>query len=99
MPKPQKLKDMNNVGLDEGDDSEEDEKTAPEESKYEAISPFKDLYPHSDIVKALKEFGPNIVPLSMIGMMMNYAGNHLLSYIFTQYKKKIFYPMHKVISI
>jgi hypothetical protein len=93
-----KFKEMN-VGLDEGDDSEEESKGGNEESKYEALTPFKELYPNSEIVKAMKQFGSNIVPLSMVGMMMNYTGNHLLNHIFTQYKKKIFYPLHKVISV
>lgn len=47
----------------------------------------------------MKEFGPNVVPLSLVGMMLSYAGNHLLAYIFSQYKRKIFYPAHKVISV
>lgn len=38
-----KLKDMNNVGLDEGNDSEAEEGFNVE--KYEAVPAFKDLYP------------------------------------------------------
>ena len=72
---------MNNIGLDEDDESEGEESKG--ESKYEAIPPFKDLYPNSDIVKSLKEYGPSVVPLPLIGMMMNYAGNHMLHYIWT----------------
>jgi len=55
------------VGLDEGSDS--DGEGSPNRggnsgsSNYEALPPFKDLYPNSDIVRALFEFGPNIVPL------------------------------------
>ena len=30
---------------------------------------------------------------------MNYAGNHLLHHIATVLKRKIFHPMHKVVSI
>jgi hypothetical protein len=30
---------------------------------------------------------------------MNYAGNHILHYIGTVLKRKIFHPLHKVISI
>lgn len=75
-----KLKENTNIGLDEGNDSEEeaamDSPTKP--SKFEAIQPFKDLYPSSDIVKVMREFGVNIVPLQVIGMMLNYIGNHLL---------------------
>jgi hypothetical protein len=90
-----------NIGLDEGNESEDidNENNAQKPSKFEPLPPFKDLYPNSEIVKAMKEFGPSVIPLSMVGMMMNYAGNHILQYIFTQYKKKIFYPLHKVVSI
>lgn len=87
---------MTNVGLDEGDDSDEEHK---KKAEYVALNPFKDLYPHSDIVRAMKEFGENVVPLPLIGMTMNYAGNHLLHHIHTVLRKKIFFPMHKVVSI
>ncbi len=93
-----KFKDMMNVGLDEGDDSDEGDVT-DQQSKYEALGPFKDLYPYSEIVKAMKDYGPNVVPLTLVGMFLNYTGNHLLNYIFTQYKRKIFYPMHKVTTV
>ena len=88
-----------NVGLDEGNDSDEEPKVESDSYKYEALGPFKDLYPSSEIVQALKEFGPNIVPLSMVGTLMNFAGNHILSYIYHQYKKKVFFPLHKVMSV
>ena len=97
-----KLKEMNNIGLDEDDESETEETKndgGENTSKFEAIPPFKDLYPNSDIIKCMKEYGPSIVPLPLIGMMMNYAGNHMLHYIWTQYKRKIFYPLHKITSI
>ena len=93
--------------MDEGSDSDGDDagnntspsKKAETESNYEALAPFRDLYPHSDIVRALKEFGPSIIPLQMIGAMMNYTGNHMLYYIATVLKRKIFYPLHKAVSI
>lgn len=92
---------MNNIGLDEGMESEDEGDEAAETSnnKYETLPPFKELYPSSEIVRTMRTYGPNIVPLSMIGMMMNYTGNHLLSHIFNTLKKKIFYPMHKVTGI
>lgn len=31
--------------------------------------------------------------------MMNYAGNHMLHYISTTLKRKIFFPLHKAVSI
>lgn len=57
------------------------------------MTAYKDLY-SSHIVKVLKEFGKNTAPLSLIGHFLNYAGNHLLSYIHQITKKKVFYPMH-----
>jgi hypothetical protein len=99
-PPPKKLKDKQNVGLDEGSDSDDSPtRKGNSEVSYEAIPPFRDLYPNSDIVKSLMEFGPNIIPLQLIGTMMNYAGNHLLHYIGSILKRKIFFPLHKVVSI
>jgi hypothetical protein len=57
------------------------------------------MYPNSEVVRCLKEYGSNTVPLGLVGIMMNYAGNHLLHYIYQTYKKRIFYPCHRVISI
>ena len=45
------------------------------------------------------EFGPSCIPLSAVGMIFNFAGNHLLHYCHTQLRRKIFYPLHKVNSI
>jgi hypothetical protein len=47
----------------------------------------------------MSEYDRHIVPLSMIGMLMNYIGNHLLSYIYNQYNAKVFHHGHKVVSI
>lgn len=47
----------------------------------------------------LKDFGKNTAPLGVIGHFLNYAGNHLLSYIYQTTKKKLFYPLHKAVSI
>ena len=77
----------------------EKEKKQQSATEWVAMQPFRDLYPHSDIVKTMKEFGEQVVPLSLVGHMMNYAGNHLLQYIASTYKKRIFYPLHKVVSI
>ena len=62
------------------------------------MAPYKDLYT-SNISKVLKEFGKNTAPLSVIGHFLNYAGNHLLSYIYQTTKKKVFFPLHKAVSI
>jgi hypothetical protein len=47
----------------------------------------------------MHDFGSNIVPLSVVGMFLNYAGNHILHYISTVLKRKIFFPSHRVTSI
>lgn len=83
--------------MDEGSDSEGE--GGSKQAQYEAIAPFRELYPHSDIVRALCEFGPSIVPLQLIGQLMNFAGNHMLHYIATSLKRRVFFPMHKAVSI
>jgi len=48
----------------------------------------------------MKEYGGNIVPLSLVGMFMNYAGNNLLAHIYLQFGKlKVFHPGHRVHQI
>ena len=47
----------------------------------------------------MQEFGSQIVPLSVIGMFLNYAGNHILHFIYTMMKRKVFYPNHRVTGI
>lgn len=47
----------------------------------------------------MKDFGKNTAPLAVIGHFLNYAGNHLLSFIHQTTKKKIFFPLHKAVSI
>ena len=51
------------------------------------------------IYKTLHEYGQNIAPLTLIGSYLNYAGNHVLHYIYNIMKKKVFHPAHKVVSI
>lgn len=65
-------------------------------AEYIATPPFKDLYKQSPIIQMAFEFGPSCIPLSAIGMVLNFAGNHLLHYIYTTWKRKIFFPMTKV---
>ena len=45
------------------------------------------------------EFGKNSIPLSAVGMLLNYAGNHLLKYIDAVFGKRIFFPLHTVVSL
>ena len=81
-----KLKDMTGQGLDEGDDSDEDamdeeDVYQPKRYEYIALNPFKDLYKQSPLIQMSFEFGPSCIPLSTVGMILNYTGNHLLHYI------------------
>jgi hypothetical protein len=95
-PERKKLKDMLKCGLDEGGESDSDDceeggvsggggnngaAVGPKRYEYLALNPFKDLYKHSPIIRMSFEFGPSCIPLSAVGMIMNFAGNHLLHYI------------------
>lgn len=92
-PERKKLKDMLKCGLEEGADS--DSSNAEEgsgsfgppiktnEFEYNALVPFKDLYKSSPIIQMAFEFGPSCIPLCGVGMILNFAGNHLLHYIHT----------------
>jgi hypothetical protein len=64
----------------------------------EILTPFRDLYT-SNICKVLKSFGKNTAPLSLIGHLLNYAGNHVLSHIYHSTKRRVFYPLHQAVSI
>jgi len=97
------LKDKN-CGLeeddsDDGDMVEEEDVYQPAKYEYIALNPFVDLYKHSPLVQMSFEFGPSIIPLSAVGMILNYTGNHLLQFIHKVYGRKVFFPHHKVISV
>lgn len=67
-----------NIGLAEGESSDDDNPNP--KAEYVALNPFKDLYRHSPLIKMSFEFGPSCIPLSAMGMILNYTGNHLLHY-------------------
>ena len=98
-----KLKDMTNQGLDEGDSDEdamdEEDVYQPKRYEYIALNPFKDLYKHSPLIQMSFEFGPSCIPLSTVGMILDYTGNHLLHFIHSVLGKRIFFPMHRVVSV
>jgi hypothetical protein len=96
-----KLKDVN-AGLDEDEEDSNEEADAGKDKpkgEWVALPPFKDLYKDSPLIKMAFEFGPSIIPLSCVGMIFNYTGNHLLHYIHTVMRRKIFYPCHTVTSV
>ena len=50
----------------------------PVVTEFEVMSPFKDLF-QSRLAKCLRDqFGKGIVPLSMVGLFLNFVGNNLL---------------------
>ena len=58
------------------------------------------------IFTLMKEFGPALAPLEVVGMLLNYVGNYLLYDIHARVLKdkaakerQVFYPGHKVIDI
>ena len=67
--------------------------------KYTPYDCFKDLVNDSPLFKIASAYGRNIIPLSVVGMYFNYAGNHLLNYIYNTYSKKVFHAGHRVISV
>jgi hypothetical protein len=89
----------------ESSDSEslaEDSERGEDEKKNEELLPltcFKDLHQSSNLLFMMKEYGSYIVPLSLVGMFLSQVGNHFLYYINTFFRRKIFYPAHKVISV
>jgi len=85
-----------------GGDCDEAEEEQPQQSKQWETVPlncFKDLYKVSPIYKAMADYGSLIVPLAVVGMYLNYCGNHLLHYVATVMRRRIFYPSHRVTSI
>jgi hypothetical protein len=59
-------------------ESSDDEKPSKDA---QALPPFKDLYKGSPLISMALEFGPSCIPLSAVGMILNYTGNHLLHYV------------------
>ena len=105
---------MLKCGLEEGNSSDSDCEegsgtTGPPPKNdtfdYVALHPFKDLYnwkeqyKQSPLIQLAFEFGPACIPLSAVGMILNFTGNHLLNYIYNVYRRRIFFPMHKVESV
>ena len=86
-------------GLDEGSSDEDGKGNNGFKYEYTALPPYKNLYRQSPIVQMALEFGSNSIPLPAIGMLLNYAGNHLLKFIDAVYGRRIFFPLHKVISL
>jgi hypothetical protein len=98
---PQKTKNDDDSDSSDifAEDSERDEDKKEEISSrfdYVACNPFKDLYKCTALYNFMTQFGSNIVPLSVVGIFLNYTGNHLLHYIKQVMRKKVFYPSHTV---
>lgn len=39
------------------------------------------------------------MPLSLVGHLLNYVGNYVLYHAYQINRSKIFYPMHKALSV
>lgn len=91
------------AGLDEDmedDDDSDNEGHKPKQNcEWVALPPFKDLYKDSPIIKMSFEFGPSCIPLSAVGMIFNFTGNHLLQFIHAVMRRKIFFPCHTVTQV
>jgi hypothetical protein len=94
---PGNLQKLHNLraGLD---DSSDDEKPTSSE-EIQPLPMFINLYRGSPLVKLCQQYGNSIIPLSIIGMLMNYVGNHLLEYMSHNWHQKVFYPCHTVTSV
>ena len=64
----------------------------------DVLTPFKEIWP-SNISILFRRLAKNIVPLSLVGHLLNYVGNHLLHYAYKSTGKKIYMPMHKALSV
>ena len=62
------------------------------------MAPFKDIL-QSNVGWLFKRLAKNIVPLSLVGLLLNYVGNHFLQYAHALTGKRIFYPLHQAQSI
>lgn len=60
---------------------------------------FAELYPNSAIMASFIDFAHARIPLSMVGILQNYVGNHLLNHIYETTGKRVFHPFRKVLSI
>ena len=85
------------------EDSERDD-TPPDEmdknsTEMVGVECFKDLYFVSPIYKCLKEYNGRVTPLSLIGVFLNYTGNHLLHHLSRVQDRQVFFPCHKVVSV
>ena len=64
----------------------------------DVLTPFKDIFP-SNIALLFRKLNKNIVPLSLVGHLLNYVGNHLLQHAYKSAGKRIYMPNHKALSI
>jgi hypothetical protein len=85
--------------VEDDEDPESPSKTGANKTEWVALNPFKDIYKSSPLCQMAFDFGQACIPLSAVGMILNYAGNHLLHYISQVHHRKIFYPMTTVTSV
>ena len=64
----------------------------------DVLTPFKDIFP-SNISILFRKLNKSIVPLSVVGLLLNYVGNHLLHYAYQFARRRIYYPKHQALSV
>lgn len=57
------------------------EKEKKEWTAEDVLTPFKDIFP-SNISVLFRKLSKEIIPLSLVGHLLNYVGNHLLHYAY-----------------
>lgn len=54
---------------------------------------------NSSIINVMRQFGKQIVPLSLVGHLLNFVGNYVLFGAYLINRSKIFYPMHRAVNV
>jgi hypothetical protein len=64
----------------------------------DVLTPFKDIFP-SNISFLFRKLSKSIVPLSVVGHLLNYVGNHLLHFAYQHSGRRIYFPKHQALSV
>ena len=64
----------------------------------DVLTPFREMFT-SNISAVFRRLAKSIVPLSLVGHLLNYVGNHLLYHAYKSTGKRIYMPKHKAISV
>ena len=64
----------------------------------DVLTPFREMFT-SNISAVFRRLAKSIVPLSLVGHLLNYVGNHLLYHAYKSTGKRIYMPKHKALSV